>query len=77
MNAHHSPLVLQLYNTLKRLADADIGFLDAWHITIDSPSASLFERLPHSLSAGSGEKHPTQVCAKLWPGPSALSKKSF
>lgn len=40
---------LQLYKTLKRFADAEVGLLDAWRLTIDAPSAQLFHELPHCL----------------------------
>ena len=40
---------LQLYKTLKRFSDAEVGLLDAWRLTIESPSATLFHELPHSM----------------------------
>jgi hypothetical protein len=59
-------LPTQLYNTLKRFADAEVGLLDAWSIAISAPSAGLFHELPHSLQLSQEDRDgPTQVWLSL------------
>ena len=41
---------LQLYATLKRIADAQPRHLDCWDVSITAPDASFFPELPYALA---------------------------
>ncbi len=52
---------LQLYATLKRLADAQPRHLDCWDVSITAPDASYFPELPYALAPA-----PNKVGCAQW-----------